>query len=259
VSAAPKPATRRQNHGRGHSYLLDGAKVRGVTTIIGDAIPKPALINWAANTTADYAVDHWTHLTELGPAARIKELKGARYADVDKAAKRGTEVHGLADQLNRGHQVDVPDDLAGHVESYLRFLTEWNPTVLHSEAVLFSRTYRYGGTLDLIADMDGQRYLCDVKTSRSGVYGETGLQLAAYRYADFLLDDDGEQIPLPEVDATAVIWVRGDGYDVVPVEAGPDQFKVFRHAAWLGQHTADMREWVHDALRPPAQIDRRTA
>jgi hypothetical protein len=48
------PGTRRVNSGRGHSYLLDGQKVDGVTTVIGNGIPKPALINWAAGTIASY-------------------------------------------------------------------------------------------------------------------------------------------------------------------------------------------------------------
>lgn len=251
--SATKPATRRQNHGRGHSYLLDGQKVRGVTTIIGDGIPKPALINWAANTTAEYAVDNWDDLGGMKVAARLAKLKSARYDDRDTAARRGTEVHALAEQLVHGEKVDVPDELAGHVDSYLRFLDEWDPQPVLVEAVVFSRRYRYGGTLDLVADLaDGSRWLVDVKTTRSGVYGETGLQLAAYRYADFYLGEDLAEEPMPEVDRTGVVWVRSDGYDMVPVEAGPEQLKTFRHAAWLGEHCADLRVLVGEALRPPA-------
>ena len=38
------------------------------------------------------------------------------------------------------------------------------------------------GTFDLIADFnDGLRRLVDIKTTRSGIYPETTIQVAAYR------------------------------------------------------------------------------
>ena len=86
---AIKGPIQRRNHGRGHSYLdADGRKVPGVTTIIGQGTPKDALIGWAANTTASYAVDHWDELSELKPSQRLKKLQDARYADRDAAANQ---------------------------------------------------------------------------------------------------------------------------------------------------------------------------
>ena len=51
-----------------------------------------APINWAANTTAEYAVDRWEELAELGPSEKLKRLKAARFEDRDQAARRGTDV-----------------------------------------------------------------------------------------------------------------------------------------------------------------------
>src|SRR5690348_10872436 len=113
---------RRINRGRGHFYEVDGRKADGVTTLIGDGIPKPALVNWAANTTAAYAVDHWDALDGMSPSQRLERLKKARYLDLDKAAKRGTEVHGIAEKLAHGEEVEVPDELAGHISSAVAFL-----------------------------------------------------------------------------------------------------------------------------------------
>jgi hypothetical protein len=244
--------TGRVNRGRGHSYLLDGRKVPGVTTIIGDGMPKPALINWAANATADYAVDHWDELGTEAPSKRLTILKQARYADRDAAARRGTEVHALAEQLIRGEQVEVPEPLAGHVESYLKFLEDWQPEPVLVEGVVFSRKHRYAGTLDLIADIPGLgRGLWDVKTTRSGVFGEVALQLAAYRYADIYLDDDGVEQPMPEVEHCGVIWVRGDGYDLVPVTAGEGQFRSFLYVAQVAQFADVSRDLIGESLTPP--------
>lgn len=51
------PVLERRQHGRNHSYRLNGDKLPGVTTIIGDGLPKPALIGWAAKTIAEYVAD----------------------------------------------------------------------------------------------------------------------------------------------------------------------------------------------------------
>lgn len=240
----------RRNYGRGHAYADEQGRVPGVTSILSAGLPKPALVNWAANVTAEYAVDHWAELAEQGPAARLKTLTKARYADRDAAANRGTQVHGLAERLIIGEQVDVPDELAGHVESYLRFLDEWEPAPVIVEGVVISRRHRYAGTFDLIADIAGERWLLDLKTSRSGIFGEVALQLAAYRYADAVLVGDTEQ-PVPEVDRTGAVHVRADGYDLIPVTAGPAEFRAFRYVQQVAGFAESARELVGDALTPP--------
>jgi hypothetical protein len=254
------PPVRRVNRGKGHSYVdANGAKVPGVTTIMGNGVPKPALINWAANITAGYAIDHWDELGEMSPSVRLAKLKEARYADRDAAANRGTAVHTLAEKLVLGKEVDVPDELAGHVESYVRFLDEWDVQPVLTEFVVVSHKHGYAGTGDLIADLvdpvrpgERVRWLLDVKTSRSGVYGETALQLAGYRYADFFLNAAGDEEALPVVQRTGVIHVRADGYDLVPVEAGPDQFRSLLYVQQVANFCAESRDLVGEALLPPA-------
>ncbi len=249
------PPIRRRNHGKGHSYVdANGAKVPGVTTILSGGVPKPALIGWAANTTADYAIDHWDRLAELPPTARLKELSRARFADRDAAAKRGTEVHGLAEQLVSGHEIEVPEQLAGHVEAYVDFLDRYRVEPVLTEFVVVSHSYGWAGTGDLIADFPtlGQRLLCDIKTSRSGVFGETAWQLAAYRYADAYVDDQGEEQPMIEVDGCAVIHVRADGFDLYPMQAGPEQLREFRYIREVSRACDRSRDYVGEALLPPA-------
>lgn len=250
-----EPVTRRDGKSFGkptHWYVdATGAKIPGVTGIIGDGLPKPALIHWAGNVTAEYAVNNWDELSALKVADRLKTLKGARYAEKDAAAKRGTEVHHLAEQLARGEQVTVPDELAGHVESYVRFLDEWDPQPVLLETTVYHRAFGYAGTLDMVADLNnGQRLLCDIKTTRSGVYGDTALQLAAYRYADRYLDEGGVARDMVEVDGCAVIWVRSDGYDLVPVTADESVLTQFRHVHVVARASAQLKDYVGDALHP---------
>lgn len=256
---------KRVNHGRGHSYvdLETGLKVPGVTTITGSGIPKDALVNWAANTTAEAAVDRWDELGALAPSKRLKELQGARYRDRDTAANRGTQVHKLAQRLVAGDRVAIPEGLEGYVESYVRFLDEFDVEPVLVEAVIVSHEHRYCGTLDLIADLldpdDPEpntdlharyRWLLDIKTSRSGVFGETAAQLAGYRYADAWVDEDGEEHELPEVERTGVVHVRPDGYDLVPVEAGEIQHRTLLYAQQIGEFVASSRDLVGDPIKP---------
>lgn len=278
---------KRVNRGRGHSYVdANGNKVPGVTTVLGDGIPKPALMNWGPRVTAEYAVDNWAELSKLTPSKRLEKLQKARYEDRDAAANKGTRVHNLAEQLIAGKEVVVPDDLAGHVESYIAFLEEWEPEPLLIEAVVMSHENGYAGTLDLGAYFDPQQLLdagladdlpelvaaleaavdagepvlviVDVKTSRSGIFGETALQLAGYRYADVFIDDKGAEQPMPEFALALALHVRADGYDLYPMTAGRDQLRELLYARQVGRFvTEHSRGYVGPALSSPARSKRR--
>ena len=48
----------------------------------------------------------------------------------------------------------VPDEIAGHVRSYVDFLNEWNPYDAITERVIVNRRWRYMGKFDLLARFD---------------------------------------------------------------------------------------------------------
>lgn len=250
---------RRVETARGHHYVdAAGTRVPGVTTVLDGGLPKKALINWSATSTAEYAIDNWEDLAQLSPAKRLAKLQKARYAEKDAAAKRGTEVHGLAERLVKGEEVDVPDELAGHVESYVAFLDAFQVEPLHIEFSVASYQHSYAGTGDLIAWFPtlGKTLLCDIKTNRSGIFGETALQLAAYRHADVLLDDDGEH-DMPAVDGCAAIHVRANGADLVPVTAGQHQFRQFLYAQQVAEFDRESRDLIGAPIEAPGTARRR--
>ncbi|HEY7007304.1 MAG TPA: hypothetical protein VH395_00100, partial [Jatrophihabitantaceae bacterium] len=238
------------------SYLVDGQKLPGVTTILGATLAKPALIEWAGKTTANYAVDFWDELCELTPSKRLDRLNRARFEEKDAAAKRGTEVHRLAEHLVAGVKVDVPEELVGHVEAYVDFLNTWEPEPVMVELVLANRTVGYCGTADLVADLHGTRWLLDVKTARSGIFGETALQCCAYAKAEVFLGDDGQEHPMSElgpIQRVGAIHVRADGWDLRPLVSGEEVWSTFRHLAWLYrqlERVDQMRDWVGPAITP---------
>ena len=247
------PPIRRINSGRGHRYVdANGLTVPGVTTIL-KALPKDALINWAAETTAEAALNRWDELAAMPPADRLKTLKRARYDALDTASNRGTQVHKLAEKLIHGERVTIPDGLDGYVEAYVRFLDEWDVDPVLVEAVVFSHTYGWAGTLDLVAKLPGKGLcLLDIKTSRSGIFGETALQLAGYRYADQYMTDTGPEDML-EVDWTGAIHVTSFGYELVPLEVGEDQLRALRYVQQVAQVVAELRDLVGEPLDPPRE------
>lgn len=262
------PPIRRKDTARGHHYVdRDGRRVPGVTTILGKGVPKAALVNWAANTTADAAVNRWDELGALPVAQRLKELQGARYAEKDRAANRGTEVHRLAEKLIAGETVQAPEEIAGHVESCARFLDDFDFKAEHVEFSIASYKHGYAGTGDWIgtvllpatADVPplweqfrGRRIrlLGDFKTNRSGIFAETALQLAAYKGADVLIDSDGEQ-PMPAVDGCAAVHLRGDGYSLIPVAAGDAVHRLFLYVQQVARLDDEGRDLVGAAVIPP--------
>jgi hypothetical protein len=286
---AAKAGLKRINSGSGHRYTLDGEKCIGVTTAMSAGLPKPALVGWAARTVAEYVADRleqpegtktitadrllrdlreWNKTRKWpeklnGDLPRIgvaKLLGQVQYAQRDEAANRGTDVHTLASRLADGEEVTVPEPLVPFVDSYLKFLDEWDVDVELTEFIVGHRRWNYAGTGDLIAMLFGERWLLDIKTSGSGVYGETGLQLAAYGNAEFYLAEDGTEQPLPSIDRYGVVWVRADGYDLVPFDVEPADFRQFLYclatARWVAERDAKdaPRPIKGDALHAPAVV-----
>lgn len=239
---------------RSHRYKLDGSWVPGVTTILGKGIAKPFLVDWAAREVARFAADQLDVLNALDDTeARYDLLKTAHNRHRDKTAIRGTDVHAIAEKLLHGEQVEIPEHLEGYVGGYVRFLDEWQPTPVVTERPCASRANWYAGTPDAIVTLpNGERVLMDWKTGKN-VYGETALQLAAYAHAEFCVDKDGAEQPMPEVDSLAVVHVTPTGTDVFRI-ADPDlAWKQFRHVAWVASQVQAIKDQIGAVAAPPAK------
>lgn len=242
---------RRRNYGRGHGYTIDGETAMGVTTALSLGLPKGALPHAATKTLARILrampAEQREAIFRMPEDAAINAMRDLPFAEWRAKATRGIEVHSIAEQLIRGEPVAVPDRLASYVDSAVRFMNERKPVPVLVEFTVGSRQWMYAGTGDLVADMpDGRRLLLDYKTSESGIWPETALQLSAYRYADAVVMPDGTEMPMSEVkiDGCAAVWVRPDGYDVIPVVADEQQYKAFLHILYTARVTKVMSEWV---------------
>jgi len=242
----------RRNYGNGHGYRLDGEDVVGVTTAISKGVPKQ-LTNWAAKLVAVAAVEQRDQWEQLGTYEAVEWLRQRPYAKRDTAAVKGTKVHALAKLLLDGKEVDVPDELTGYVDACIAFLTDFAVDEVVAEVPVAHTgadgvPVLYAGTLDLLCVIGSTAWLIDWKTG-ADVYGESALQLAAYRYCDLALVGGVDQ-PMPAVDRCGVVHLRSDGYELRPVEAGQLQWRAFLHAVHVARFCETSRELVGEALQP---------
>lgn len=248
----------------GHRYRLDGLPVTGVTTILNGGVPKPALVRWAPRVVAEWVTDpeNRQHLDELlmgDPEAAIRELKELPTKVRDEAGVRGTAVHDHAEVLhNTGEAVDVPEELVPYVEGYVEFLDKWQIHTLLTERPVANRKDWYAGKFDLFCTSPflagGKPVQIDLKTS-NGVYGETALQTAAYAKAEFYIDEDGNEHPLPEIAATYVAHVTKTGTQLYQLAADREQieehYRMFLAAAYTHKTTKLRESIITEPLDTP--------
>lgn len=235
---SPKNATTTKS---GRTYTWGDESFTSVTTLLG-ALSKPALVNWAAKTVAEYAVAHMAEIHALAkadPDGAVRALKGSPWQQRDKAADLGTYVHDQIEARILGQTPAAPpDEVALRVGYFDDFCRDYQPVFEASEATVYSRDAKYAGTLDSIAMIGGERFIIDVKTTKSGVYPEHALQLAAYAHAEFIGAPDGTEVSLPQIDAGAVLWISPTGYQFVRVRIDTAIYDAFLDIAnaWAFQN-----------------------
>lgn len=270
--SAPKNA-RRTSTGRLYEWRspdlpMDQEPERfwSVTTIIKGGLPSPALTAWGMRAVAEFAVANYRQLSAMvGSSYRFERdedgrivgvlddpdavvsaidwLKAAPYRERERKADAGTAIHEYAEAHALGRPMpEPPAAIADQVNAFRRFVHAYRPEpVKHpdggfwlAEASVYNRTEAYAGTLDAIMDLPGRgRVLIDYKSAK-GVYAETALQLAAYRFAEFIGLPDGTEWPMPKVDGCAVLHLHPnagpEGYALIPMVADEQVFTAFKYA-----------------------------
>lgn len=276
----------------------DDLQLWSVTTIIG-VLDKPALLYWAAEQTAEAAIDNqqtWQGmLEEQGREDAVKWLRDARFRRPKTRLSDtalGTIVHtmcehyaltgskpdrDMVEQLIRdagGPQVDVETELqtAGlMLNQFDGWLHRAQPSYQATEVCVYNPTYGYAGQADCFLTIDGVRFIADYKSSRKArdsrgklktPYPESvGLQLAAYRHADFaavwrprrmekfrrrfyLLGATERElaVPVPEVDTGLVIQITPEHCEAHPIVCDTEV-----HTAFL--YCLEMFRWVDETCK----------
>lgn len=256
---APANATSKRGVGRFYRHPGTGEEFASVTTIL-KAAPKPALVPWAAKMAAEFAVDNLDQVAALLKSgqrqAAIDLIKGSPYRSADKAADLGSAIHARVEAHILGTPIlKAPAEQQPFMDQFERWLTDFDPTFDAAEVTVLNRTHGYAGTLDMIATIKGLGcLLIDVKTGK-GIYGEVGLQMAAYRYGEAAMLRSGYEEPLDAVDGCAVLHLRSDKCDLIPVRADGVVFDAFLAIKKVWEWEQGLsRDVVGQVIAPPLGV-----
>ena len=234
-----------------HRYIVNGVEFPGATSVL-DVLAKPALVTWAANQTADAALDLWDSpeavrivVEATGRDGIKKALTNRHNWKRDEAAQLGSAVHAWADDMLNNRPLPPLSDLA---TQYAKRYAEWwqgsGWRIRLTEAIIHAPSdpgvhEGWGGTFDLLAyDRDGKTVLADIKTG-SGVFREVILQLTAYKMA-LLVQPAGSHVtyPMPNVDRVVALHVTRDKpVREIELSSGPNEW-----SAWLS--ALDLYRWT---------------
>jgi hypothetical protein len=218
----------------------------------------------------------------------LRWLKGEPERVRDTAAEKGTDVHDATEEFVLQHaregariyaatgMIPVwPDDIAPHMGGFVRFLNDYRPIYLATEARIYNRTRSYAGKGDAFlmvkvpADWEPPAWisrpfvhereggepdwlsLCTDYKSGRALYHEVALQTSAYSNGEFVGAPDGmTELPVPRVDGTAVLHLKANGqYRFELLRSDEYVFRVFLFAreifAWVNREgRAGTRTWL---------------
>lgn len=244
-----------------HSYSLDAVRAFGVSAVVKRASRPDGLIRWSARSAAEYAAAHTEELAVMGEASWVAHVAKASDRLRDASMVAGKQVHSIAERLVFGEPVDTldpdtgepyPDDVVRMGSQVAHFMDRWDvtPDTALVEQMVFHDEYRYAGRFDLCAVLrGGDRWLVDYKTGATGVWPETSMQLTAYSRATHVVVR-GHDMLLPPIQRCAALWVRPDGWELVPVKTDEDTFRAFLHAMEVHRWTNRRRDDLIGAPLP---------
>ena len=211
-----------------HTYTVNGEIVDSVTSILGQTIAKPALIPWATKTMAENLMGLWkagVSYDEIQIKEMLNTAKQIYKYKSEKAADIGTLVHEWISKYIQGLKPPMPinKEMQGGVKAFLKWTKENKIQFKLTERKVFSKKYKFAGTCDFTAIINGKNFVGDIKTSNA-IYNESFYQVAAYTYAL------QEEFPKMKPDGNIIVRCGKDGsLEVKSVKNGEvkENFKAF--------------------------------
>jgi len=234
-------------------YTIDGKHYRRVTSLVGGGLPKPALVGWGIKAVSNWAWDNIDSWSKLPKTDAIKLLKGSPYSQRDDAAARGTAVHKTLEALlsDKPMPQDLTKDEQACADAAADFLAQRDSKHLGTEITVYNDSMGYAGTLDLWEiDRQGQSWILDYKTSKSGIFPDMAIQQVAYQRAEFALVN-ARAIPGDKSVAKVIPWssayaerlgivhVTPEGATLHPIRSPESLVPVLEAAARISRWLAD--------------------
>jgi len=219
---------------KGRRYTIsepDVGVVPSVTTILGCLDKGGGLLWWAQSVGVEGTLKlmEKQNLVTHTPKEVVEMLKGEGltiHNTRDQAASRGLDLHKLLEWYAEDPSwtpdpSKYPEDRRGYIQALASWLSDTRPRFHKTEVVVGSAKYRYAGTFDFLATIEGELTLGDLKTSRR-VYDTHHLQLEGYRQA---WEEMGGEL----IERRIVVRLDESGtYEVVDSEATPEMFIAVR-------------------------------
>lgn len=242
-------------------------------TTVKKAWPFYAAKKWAAETVAEWAYDNVDAWKGFDRPTAVKLLADQAEHSLNRAGKRGTEVHEILDALAAGQEQVLVDPAAElYLDACRLVIADLKPRWITSETVALSRTMGYGGTFDAvgIVEIEGLG-ICIVdwksrKPGKNGAYPEEGAQVAAYAACDYMIiagpDGNAVRAPMPQIDHGLIVSIDPEGYEchLVDLDHATESWKALR-AFWQAQRKSPMtlvrvaKIGGGDDLNPPAAVN----
>jgi len=172
-------------------YLINGVSLPGVTTITGQMDKSDALTGWAARMACQYIENESEkfHDGDFLVSPEVLEQAQKEFRNVSSEAMDiGSEVHRAIEGYIK-YGKDVVEDVRDEVMQALIAFWDWekdnNVKWYESEMIVFHPYHCYAGTLDAIAEVGGDVYLIDFKSSKgfyNGYFEQVAGYLMAYEY-----------------------------------------------------------------------------
>ena len=189
-AARAATASRRRRPDEDAPVLLQRAGPWPGVTSITKVLDAPALTYWKMNQVAQAAIACAERLIEDREAGKVDAAVKYLTTLSTSAMDRGSRIHASIEQILRREPVTIdPRDeaaVAGARAWLNAQVREHGLRPLEVEAFLLHETLGYGGTCDLIAELDGEVWLLDWKTGSS------------------VATPDGDRVPRPPAPAGGV-------------------------------------------------------
>lgn len=196
-------------------YLISSpdGKQRGytrVTTISSTTDDTNALKQWANRMVvtglvnrSDLLAQASTKLEDKGALNKICE-EAITAGGGSSRANLGTALHSITEQVDLGNSPAILPGLQADVKAYVAELKRCNVKILkdYIESVVINDTLEYAGTLDRVVEINGVKYIADLKTGTDLSYSwrSISIQLNAYASAEFVYDwRTSTRLPMPDI------------------------------------------------------------
>lgn len=205
----PAPQVPRDRYGRPMVIPPGGGKptaYRRVTTFIDVLDDRFALEAWKQRQVAHGMAARSDLVLKAASAAGDKAtlnevVKAANEAaGSSQAATTGTALHAITEQLDRGEDPLIPPSSQPDVDAYRNVTKDMAMHLI--EVFVVHDELKVGGTFDRIVELDGTRYVADIKTGKiDWGASKIAMQLALYANSQHYDPGNGRRSPL-DVDTT---------------------------------------------------------